>query len=42
MIKRIKRVRVDTKTNIVLYAGNKTAIINEKTSVVAWNEVGNI
>ncbi|MFT4093801.1 MAG: ATP-binding protein [Niabella sp.] len=30
------------RTGIVLYGGNETKIINEKTSVVAWYEVGDI
>ncbi len=30
------------QTCLVVYAGNKTEIIDEKTSVAAWNEVGEI
>ena len=31
-----------SQTSIVLYGGNETKVINEKTSLVSWNEVGDI
>jgi predicted AAA+ superfamily ATPase len=34
--------RQNNKTGILLYGGNETQIINEKTSIVSWNEIGDI
>ncbi|MFT4202537.1 MAG: ATP-binding protein [Chitinophagaceae bacterium] len=37
-----QKLQPGNQTSIVLYGGNETKIIDERTSVIPWHEVGNI